>query len=312
VKYWDNPKMREWLSFPVGGKLPDQIPRPWFNWGSWVSPAPALPAFGSPKFLNFAETQIRDGLAAPIARRLHALRQNHREYLFAGINVGWETHFLDNRGTDLKKLPEAVWPAEQRGVRMQPWEANGQTGYASLYWTGWNAQRLAAEAAHRKTTPSSLFDNLCFGVVHDYMESLAGECVKAGLSSSRIYTHIVAISTVRPEATSTFLMPTWVAVNRFSVPGFTMDNRGAAVYNLSVLKSQIHAADPDQKGFAAIESYLANYRDEKSCADSLHETFDNGGVIKVLFGPFGKGTPFELDPKPEGATLAILKWLRGS
>ena len=39
-KYWNEPEMREWLSFPTGDKLPTQIPRPWFNWGSWVSPSP--------------------------------------------------------------------------------------------------------------------------------------------------------------------------------------------------------------------------------------------------------------------------------
>ncbi len=312
TKYWEIPEMREWLNFPDGNRLPTQIPRPWFNWGSWVSPAPALPAFGSTTFLKFAETQLRLGLANPIGQRLARLRRLHREYLFAGVSVGWETHFLDNRGIDPKNPPEAVWLVESRGVRMQPWEVNGQTGYASLYWMGWNADKLAREASRQSATPANVFDSLCFKAVHDYMEGLAGTLVKAGLSPSQIFTHIVAISTVHPEATNTFIQPTWVAVNPYSVPGFTMDNRGAAVYNLAVLKSQIAAADPNQPHFAAIESYLANYRDEASCSASLHEAFDNGAVIKVLFGPFGKGTPFELDPKPRGATLAILKWLRSS
>ncbi len=310
-KYWEVPEMREWLEFPDRGKLPTRIPRPWFNWGSWVSPAPALPAFGSPMFLKFAETQLRDGLADPIARRLAQLRRNHREYLFAGVNVGWETHFLDNRGVDAKNPPEAVWPVEARGVRMQPWEVNGQTGYASLHWMGWSKRRISETALQSNKTPGAIFDSLCFKAVHDYMESLAKTLVRAGLSPQQIFTHIVAISTVHPEATSTFLQPSWVAVNQYSMPGFTMDNRGAAVYNLPVLKSQIAAAQPGQQHFATIESYLANYRDEASFRDNLRETFNNGGVIKVLFGPFGKGTPFELDPKPTGATRAILDWLSG-
>jgi hypothetical protein len=143
------------------------------------------------------------------------------------------------------------------------------------------------------------------------MEMLARTLVKAGLTPRQVFTHIVAISTVHPEATNNFFEPAWVAVNPYSVPGFTMDNRGAAVYNLAVLKSQIAAAQPGQQQFGAIESYLANYRDEASFKANLRETFDNGGVIKVLFGPFGKGTPYELDPQQNGATRAILDWLAG-
>ena len=308
-KYWNEPRMREWLEFPAGGTLPARIPRPWFNWGSWVSPAPALPAFGSPEFLSFARAQLRDGVALPIARRLRRLRRAHREALFAGINVGWETHFLDNRGVDAGRPPEAVWPVEARGVRMRPWEVGGSTGYASLHWRGWDAARLAAEARRRGSTPGATFDALRFGIVHDYMGALARTCVRAGLSRARIYTHIVAIASAHPEAIGGAVPPTWVAVNPDSVPGFTMDPRGAAVYDLPTLQAQIRAADPKQGGFAAIESYLANERDERSFADSLRETFDHGGAIKVLFGPFGEGTPFALDPEPRGATLAILRWL---
>lgn len=309
-KYWNEPRMREWLAFPTGTALPARIPRPWFNWGSWVSPAPALPAFGSPDFLRFAEAQMRDGIARPIARRLGRLRRAHRESLFAGINVGWETHFLDNRGIDKENPPEAVWPVEARGKRMQPWEVGGETGYASLYWQGWSAQRIADEALRRKTTPTALFDALRFAIVHDYLAALAHESVVAGLPREQIYTHIVAIASAHPEVTGNSNPPTWVAVNSDSVPGFTMDNRGAAVYDLPALQCQIRAADPKQGSFAAIETYLVNDRDETSFTASLHETFDHGGRIKVLFGPFGKGTPFALDPKPGGATLAILKWLK--
>jgi hypothetical protein len=311
TKYWKNPKMREWLEFPTGGQLPTRIPRPWFNWGSWVSPAPALPAFGSPDFIHFARLQMREGIANPICRRLSRLRHIHKEWLFAGINVGWETHFLDNRGIDGNHLPEAVWPLKQRGARMQTWEVGGQTGFASLYWSGWTQERLYREAIRRGVALPVLRDSLFFGIVHDYMQSLAQSGVLAGLRPAQIFTHIVAISTAHPELTDTFRQPTWVAVNRYSTPGFTMDNRGAAVYNLTVLKSQILAADPSQHSFGAIESYLSNTRDEASCRDSLHETFDNGGAIKVLFGAFQKGTPFALDPNPEGATRAILDWLRG-
>ena len=165
-------------------------------------------------------------------------------------------------------------------------------------------------SATAEDQPRGAFDTLRFSVVHDYMQSLARVCVKAGLDRNRIYTHVVAIGTAHPEAIGGSVPPVWVAVNPYSVPGFTLDNRGAAVYNLAVLKSQVGAAGRRTQGFAAIETYLAHDRDERSFAASLSEIFDHGGTIKVLFGPFQKDTPFALDPRPEGATLAILKWLK--
>ena len=89
-----------------------------------------------------------------------------------------------------------------------------------------------------------------------------------------------------------------------------MDARGAAVYNLSALRQQIRGADPTQEHFAAIESYLAHDRQDKQLRDTLQEIYGNGGVMKVLFGVFGKGTPFELRPSPDPATLVIADWLK--
>ena len=98
VKYWRDPDMREWAEFPTDGHYPAHIPRQWFNWGAWNSPAPAVPCLGSPKFLRFAEYQTLAGVARPMAARVKQLNREGKGYLFAGVNVGWETSIPINVG----------------------------------------------------------------------------------------------------------------------------------------------------------------------------------------------------------------------
>jgi hypothetical protein len=86
-----------------------------------------------------------------------------------------------------------------------------------------------------------------------------------------------------------------------------MDNRGAAIYNLTELKHEITVVDPAQTHFAVSESYLFNYGDEESMRENLAEAFDNGGVMKTILGalPFASE-----DPQPAGAIKAIQQWLK--
>ena len=312
IKYWNDPQMREWSEFPVNGRLPTRIPRIWFNWGAWESPAPAFPAFGSPKFLQFAAAQVRDGIARPIAQRLRRLERVGRGYLFAGINVGWETSIPVNRGIDPAALPTSadLPPPPLPKVTMRPWEVGVQLGYASLSWQGWTEPKLQAEAKRRGVTRDALFNDLCYHVIHDYTQTLAKACHDQGLARDHLFTHQVPMATVNPGGESTTMPPIWVAVNPYATPGFTMDNRGAAVYDLAALKRQIEAADPSEDNFAVSESYLSDYRDGPTLTALLSEQFGSGGVIKCLYGVFPAGRqPFGLDPKPENDTLAIIHWL---
>ena len=309
VKYWNDPEMREWAQFPVDAPVPPRIPRPWFSWGCWVSPAPAVPALGSPKFLSFMLRQIREGLAQPLAERVTRLQQSGKGCLYAGINIGWETCMFRYR-LNPKDLPMAALPTQEYGLPMQPWEANAQLGYASLHQEGWNQQKLDDEARRRGVTSQSLFDELIFHTLHDYTEALAKTLVDAGLPKEKIYTHIVPMSTVNPAGISTTCPPVWTAVNDWSVPGFTMDRRGAAVYDLTVLKRQIKEMDPKQNHFAAMESYLLDERDPEELKGDIEEIFGNGGVVKVIMGTFGKGTPYEMRPAPDPDTLVIQNWLQ--
>ena len=312
MKYWRDPDMREWAEFPADGRYPARIPRQWFNWGAWNSPAPAVPCLGSPKFLRFVRYQVGAGVARPLAARVSKLDREGRGYLFAGVNIGWETCIPINVGVDPNALPAAVWPVESRGVTMQPWEAGAHLGYAALYWRGWSQAKLEAEAKRRGTDTQAVFNDVCWHVLHDYNAALAKLFADQGLSRDRIDTHQVAVATVKPGIISTITPPIWVAVNPYSTPGFTLDNKGGAVYDLAEFKRQIKAADPTQTHFAASESYLRDYHDEAAFTGILTEQFGGGCLVKWLYSAYPTGGTFGLDPKPEGETLAILHWLKGT
>lgn len=311
IKYWNNETMREWLEFPLSNEnqLPTRIPRTWFNWGSWCSPVSAFPAIGAPNFLNFAVMQFNESVSKPLSQWITRLNEQNKSYLFAGINIGWETNILNYRQVDPAHLPTAVWPVNARNITMKEWEAGAQLGYASLYWQGWTEEKLVIEAKNRNITRDALFNFLCYQTIHDYLQILAKTCVDNNIAREHIFTHIVAIASADSSRMQTTVPPIWTAVNSYSIPGFTMDNRGAAIYNLTELKHEIILVDPSQTHFAVSESYLFNYGDEESMHNNLAEAFDNGGLIKSIYGalPFASE-----DPQPAGAIKAIQQWLNTS
>ena len=307
IKYWNNETMREWIEFPSNeSQLPSWIPRTWFNWGPWCSPSSAFPAIGAPNFISFSAMQLNESVGKPLAQWMINLNKQNRTYLFAGINIGWETSILNYRYIDPAHLPTAEWPVKARNITMQIWEAGAQLGYASLYWQGWTEDKLVTEAHIRNMTRDALFNFLCYQAIYNYLQVLAEVCVNNNIPRNRIFTHIVPMASVDPSRMETTVPPSWTAVNSYSIPGFTMDNRGAAVYNLTEIKLQIAAVDPSQSHFAVSESYLFNYGDEKSMHDNLAEAFDNGCSMKAIFGAL----PFDSeDPQPVGAIKAIQQWL---
>jgi len=96
IKCWNNETMREWIEFPSNeNQLPTRIPRTWFNWGSWCSPSSAFPAIGAPNFVNFSAIQFNESIGKPLGQWMIRLNKQNKSYLFAGINIGWETNILN-------------------------------------------------------------------------------------------------------------------------------------------------------------------------------------------------------------------------
>lgn len=316
VKFWEHPEMREWGEFPLGDRLPTHIPRLWFNWGPWCTPTSAVPALGAPKFIELARSQLLGGVVEPLVARLSKWRREGRAHLFAGINIGWEDH-MPSYPEDWKKIAKenggqivAGYPVHLKGLPMDPSIPGMQLGYASLYWRGWTEARLREQAEKEKISRDELFRRLTYGVIHDYMEALAKACFDRGIPADLIYTHIVALATVNEPDTNH--PPIWTAVNRYSVPGFTLDNKGAAKYDLTRLVRDIDSAPGSRRaGFGAVETYFAlgnniYVTDAQTYRRELDELFDAGAKVKVVYAAF----PFKDGRAPEAAFEAIRGWLQ--
>lgn len=314
VKFWKHPEMREWREFPgEDDKLPGNIPRLWFCWGPWCS-LPAAPAIGSPAFVEFARTQLRDGVLVPLAARLTRWKTEGREYLFAGINIGWEVHiphyptnWISSRAAD--GFIRAKFPENVAGLKMDESLIGAQLGYASLFWRGWDEKKLQAAADRKGISRDRMFLQLVYECIHDYMQVLAKECNHYGIEPDKVYTHIVALATVgKPDSNRP---PIWTAVNPYSTPGFTMDNKGGAKYDIEVLKRRLAEAPGSRgTGFGAVETYhklgANNYvTDEASLREELDGLFGNGAQVKVVYGAL------PITPKsPETSFSVIRKWLK--
>ena len=316
IKFWEHPEMREWSEFPKDGQLPTDIPRLWFNWGPWCS-LPAAPALGSPKFIEFARQQLKEGVLDPLKSRLAAWKAEGKGYLFAGINIGWETYIPDyeakwllDRSKNGTVPIKAEHPRDIAGLEMDKKLFGAQLGYASLHWRGWNEERLQQAADKEGISRDEKFRQLCYESIHDYMEALAKECAEAGLTPDQIYTHIVALATV--EEASTSKPPIWTAVNAYSTPGFTMDNKGGAKYDLSRLLKQIAEA-PGSRGsdFGVVETYFALGKnvyvtDAAEYKRELEDLFSSGARVKVIYAAF----PFNKTRAPDEAIAAVQEWMR--
>lgn len=137
----------------------------------------------------------------------------------------------------------------------------------------------------------------------------AKACHDAGVDREKVYTHIVALSTDNPA--NTFMPPIWTAVNPYSTPGFTMDNKGGAKYDMARLKEELVAA-PGSRGavFANVETYfgLGSNKyviDAESYKEEIDTLFGDGATAMVVYGtfPFGSKTP-------AAGIAAIKTWLK--
>ncbi len=315
-KFFDDPMMCEWVDFPCPGEKHGRVPRYWNNWGAWFS-APAFPSFASQKLQLHVKRQLRLGVLEPLIKRVKKLKEQDRYYLFAGINIGWETAIyslsLDDPYTppiDPNNPPVDKFLTPP--VKMKKWEM-AQLGYASLHHLGYDQKRLELQANERGITSHELFRQICYKVCHDYTQMLAEQVYKSGIEKDKIYSHIVATQTV-DQRPSTNRPPIWTAVNPYCIPGFTMDNFGAAVYDLEKLKEQISMADPQQDNFVVAETYFKKGTTEKDYDDFFNNMFDNGAkLIHILAWHEGKGhpdSPYYVPDEMKGPHLSVINWLK--
>ena len=269
-KFYENPDWCEWVAFPAageewGGQSHGRLPYYWFNWGSWMH-VQAFPCFQSPGFRQFVVTQMQDGVMEPLMERYNQLIAQGKEYLFAGMAIGWETHVPDysinNTNINRNNLPVNSLAGDQ----MQLWEAT-EFGYHSLHLKGYDSYNLSA------------LDT----VVHDYIELLAKTANDAGVPKEKIFSHIVGIRSAQNKMISNY-PPIWTAVNDYCIPGFTM-SPVTAPYDLYTLNLRIKEADNTQNNFACAEGYARGLDGSFAIADDYFDSmFKNGCSLVTVYG----------------------------
>lgn len=298
VRYWEDPEMCEWVQFrqdesePYGGYYDyGKLPRWWFNWGGWMT-SPAFPNLASQKFQSMVAENLKQGVLEPLMARYTDLCEKGKEYLFAGISVGWETHIPDNSSNNKVLGFNEHIRSVTTGETIESWELC-QYGYGALTSLGYDQQKLESEAAAKGLSVSEHMRSLLYQVTHDYIEMISRECWVAGIPQNKIYTHIVGCSTVQTNE-CTYYPPVWVGVNDYSVPGFTMSS-ASCPWNMDKLLYQISQADPTQVYFANVEGYAGEpLATVKACKDYFAEMFGNGCRLITAYGypDNGKSGPF--------------------
>ncbi len=346
LKYFEHPEMCEWICFPEEGeryggeKKYGNLPRFWYNWGHWRC-AEAFPNLASKDLQTFVVSQMKNGVLDPLTSWLDKLKKEGREYLFAGMSVGWETHIPDYSPdnplliVDREHLPynqiaictDEEWKAivarqptepyskadyylSDREPQMQLWEA-APYGFSALHTLGYDEEKLKAEAAERVISYDDRRKEILYQVIHDYSELLSKTAWEAGIPREKIMTHITGNASYTGRE-NPFTPPIWCAVNDYSIPGFTMSPLTCR-YDLTVLKEKIIGADPDQQYFAVAEGYAAGLNEEAEAAAYFEEMFGNGALVVTAFGYGDPPTQYFTFKRTKefGYNIAVNKWLAG-
>ncbi len=299
-KFYENPEWSEWASFPNdneqwGGESNGRLPYYWFNWGAWMH-AKAFPCFQSNGFRNFISNQLENGVIQPLTERYEKLREEGREYLFAGISVGWETHIPDySENNTILSVDSNNPPVDiLTNSRMEQWEIS-KYGYNSLHNLGYETYNL----------------DVLYQVIHDYTEFIAKSINSAGIPKHKIFTHIVGFMSADRDLKTTFSPPIWTAVNEYSTPGFTLSPI-TCPYNLDSLCYDISLADERHEYFACAEGYSRGVDATYAQANEYFESmFEHGASLVTVYG-WGREpstSQFAVSHKTTSPfVLAIKKW----
>ena len=289
-KWYENPENVEKLGF--GEDAP--LARYWFNWGKWAT-TPAMPCFNSPDFVSFIKSQLENGFLPVLEKWLNVLKAENKEYLFAGVSVGWETRMPDYSG-----IPEDT--VDQNGSKITE-EERKMTGYRALENLGYNEEKLIAEAKKQHISYERLRFNLISQVVHDYSEMISKEIYDIGVEKTKIFTHyVIDTSIITTDKKLSYNAPyVSAAVNDYSTPGFT-NSSDTSLKKLGTLKRKIAEADSEQQFYGIVEGYAAGLNEtKKDTLKYFNRLFDSGALVVGVYGIYDPvGSIFEV-PKTADA-----------
>ena len=269
-KYYDDPEMCEWVAFPEegeewGGQSYGALPRAFCGWsGNPYATAGGFPCFNSEKYLTWFNNQVQKGFIEPLIENYSRLSNKNKSYLLAGINTGWETNIPDY--------------SNATALQYKDYE-RAQYGMHALYNLGYDLKSLKKEAAQRHITVDALKKELLYGVIADYIEFTCKMFYDAGIGRHKIFSHIVSISSATGVFTTEH-MPTWVCINDYCTPGWTMSPK-TCPYDLSKIEREL--AERGRNEYVNAEGY-AHYDDEDGCRAYFEESLGRNARLITAFG----------------------------
>lgn len=269
-KFYNDPEMCEWIAFPKeneewGGQSYGMLPRWHCDWsGVPFATAGGFPCFNSQKYLNWYSNQVKNGFILPLVKNYTRLKSQGKAYLFAGINTGWETQIPDYSGSDY--------------ASMEDFE-HAQYGMHALHNMGYNEESLKKEAYKNLMSVEDYTKQLLYGVLADYIEFTCKLFYDAGIERHKIISHIVSLSSYTEEY-STMRPPTWVCINDYCTPGWTMSPK-TCPYDLDILYMQL--AQNGRNEYANAEGY-AHYDDVETCRAYFEESLLGNAKLITVYG----------------------------
>ena len=269
-KFYNDPEMCEWVAFPEegeewGGQSNGMLPRWHCGWsGVPFATAGGFPCFNSEKYLSWYSNQVTKGFIEPLLENYSRLKTQGKDYLFAGINTGWETQIPDYSESGFDSLLDFE---------------RAQYGMHALHNLGYTEESLEKEARKNFTSVKDYTKQLLYGVIHDYIEFTCKLFYDAGIEKHKIISHIVSISSYT-EYYTTEHPPTWVCINDYCLPGWTMSPK-TCPYDLDTLYMQL--GQNGRNEYANAEGY-AHYDNEETCREYFKESLLGNAKLITVYG----------------------------
>ena len=302
-KWYEKPENVEKLGFGEDAPLAPY----WFNWGHWKK-TPAMPCLNSESFIAFIKSQLQNGFLPVLEKWMNTLKELDREYLFAGVSVGWET-----RIPDYTEIPDGT--VDQNGTAITK-EEQKMTGYRALENLGFKDEAsVEAEAKKQRISTEQLRYNLFSQVVHDYSEMISREIYNIGVEKTKIFTHLVIDTRIIENGRGiNFNSPlVSAAVNDYSTPGFT-NNSNVSLDRLGTLKTKIAKADITQQNYGIVEGYAMGLNEsKKKTMKYFNRLFSSGAIVVAVYGIHdNSGSPYMVPKTADAPFSQAVRQIIGS
>lgn len=226
---WDErPDLWNWYDPTKKGYNPDNRKNvEWYDWEGtpnkrrYVTPAGAPSqsphmCYNSPTVEKEVGRIVSQIVGPALREEISKLKQEQKQYLFAGLTVGSEAGFDDySKIPKLSEIPLNKDPmqAQSRELLMQSATMmeedkapHRKVGYCSL-----------TNAGYSKANPPADFNQALADVNQRFIEFWDKQFVDAGIPCSKIYTHVAAPLPQDHDNDA----PIWIAFNPYARPGWT-------------------------------------------------------------------------------------------